>query len=320
MVYEAFLISVKEQLQDRLGDNYQLSIRKIPKNNGVAMDGLCIHSGSDSSAPAIYLNPYFEQYEKGMTMEDIIQDILNLYHNTVLPDILNSKEFSRFELFQPKIMFKLIHADSNEELLHTIPHIRYLDLAIVFYLYLDHSEDGQLTAMISNEHMKLWNVTAKELWNFALVNTPLAFPAEIRSMAELMKEIARDQMGDAFDEELIDTLLMDENEVSPLYVLSNRNGLNGAACLLYQNILKDFADSIDSDLIILPSSIHEVLITPNAAKTSYEELSRMVTAINRNDVAPEDRLSNQVYLYTRADDRICIVSHGILSVGADSEH
>lgn len=316
MVYEAFLSSVKEQLQHELGDHIQISIRRIPKNNGVILDGLCIHSDTAPVAPSVYLNSYFEQYEQGMTMEEIIQDLLNLYHNTAVADTIGGMDFSRLEPFESKIMFKLIHAESNKDLLEDTPHIRYLDLAIVFYLYLDHSASGQLTALVRKEEMERWNIKVKDLWRLALANTPLVFPAEIRSMAELVKDVARERMGDEFDEELIDALLLGEDDVSPLYVLSNVLGLNGAACMLYRNALKDFADSIGSDLIILPSSIHEVLITPNASGTSYEELSSMVTAINRHEVPPEDQLSNQVYLYTRSDDRIRIVSHGNEGVGA----
>lgn len=315
MVYETFLSSVTERLQHELGDKYQLTIRKIPKFNGVTLDGLCILSDDAVLSPAIYLNSYFEQYEKGMSMDDIVQDILTLYRTTALPENACGSALSSLDQVQSRIMFKLIHADSNQELLESIPHIRYLDLAIVFYLYLEHSASGQLTAMIHTEHMKRWDVKVRDLWQFALENTPREFPAEIRSMSELIKDVARELMGEDFDEELIDVLLLNEDDIAPLYVLSNVNGLNGAACMLYKNILKDFADSIGSDLVILPSSIHEVLITPNLNGSSYEDLSSLVTAINRREVPPEDHLSNQVYLYTRSNDRIRIVSHGAETVG-----
>lgn len=67
--------------------------------------------------------------------------------------------------------------------------------------------------------------------------------------------------------------------------------------MIYQNVLKDFADRIQADLILLPSSVHEVLLTPNLPETSYEALSSMVTSINRQEVSPEEQLSNQVYLF-----------------------
>ena len=57
------------------------------------------------------------------------------------------------------------------------------------------------------------------------------------------------------------------------YVLSNRSGVNGAACLLYEDVLKNFADGVEKNLIILPSSIHEVLLLPDDGDISYEAVS-----------------------------------------------
>ena len=98
-------------------------------------------------------------------------------------------------------------------------------------------------------------------------------------------------------------------------MLSNSNGLYGASCLVYQNVLKDFADRIQADLILLPSSVHEVLLTPNLPDTSYEALSSMVTSINRQEVSPEEQLSNQVYLFSRKDGSLKIVSNAPELVG-----
>ena len=112
-------------------------------------------------------------------------------------------------------------------------------------------------------------------------------------------------MGEHYDPELIDELL-DSDEASPLYVLSNSNGLYGASCMIYQNVLKDFADRIQADLI------------PNLPETSYEALSSMVTSINRQEVSPEEQLSNQVYLFSRKEGKLKIVSTAPELVGASA--
>ena len=66
---------------------------------------------------------------------------------------------------------------------------------------------------------------------------------------------------------------------------------------------------MDRDILILPSSIHEVLLLPDDELVSYNDLAHLVTFINQTEV-PEDRLSNQVYLYSRKEDRITTVSFG----------
>ena len=65
MVYETFLETVTNKLQEALGDSYQFTLRPLPKNNGVTLDGLTIQSPGCSVAPTIYLNPYYEQYRHG---------------------------------------------------------------------------------------------------------------------------------------------------------------------------------------------------------------------------------------------------------------
>lgn len=93
-----------------------------------------------------------------------------------------------------------------------------------------------------------------------------------------------------------------ETEALPsvaLYVLTNSRGINGAACMLYPHVLKEFAESLGEDLIILPSSIHEVLLTPSSVSLPPEELNEMVQAINQSDVPAEDRLSDHIYYFSR---------------------
>lgn len=316
MVYETFLNAITTQLQAKLGEDYLLALRSLPRNNGVTLDGLTIQGPGISMAPTIYLNPYYEQYQKGMSLDEILSDILMLYHTTPQPGCLKENDLSQFEPIKSRIMFRIIHTASNETLLSNVPHFSFLDLSVVFYLFLERNAAGQMTALIHNSHAERWNVTAEELWSLAEENTPGVYPAEIRSMTDMMKEIAMEKLGSSYDEDLIDSLLEDEENIAPLYVLSNANGLYGAGCILYKNVLKNFADSLNRDLIILPSSIHEVLITPDLPGTSYEDLSSMVTCINQKDVPMEDQLSNQVYLYTRADDKISIVSNAGKTVGA----
>ena len=50
---------------------------------------------------------------------------------------------------------------------------------------------------------------------------------------------------------------------------------------------------------MLPSSIHEVIITPDRHQFSYEELSAMVKEINETQVEAEEVLSDHAYYYDR---------------------
>lgn len=102
--------------------------------------------------------------------------------------------------------------------------------------------------------------------------------------------------------------LNQEEGAFPLHVLTNSAGLHGAACILYPRILKNFAELVKDDVYILPSSIHEVLLTPVSSSPSVQELNQIVSEINELDVPAEDRLSNHVYCYSPLEDQIFIPS------------
>ncbi|MCI8268628.1 MAG: hypothetical protein HFG55_03000 [Lachnospiraceae bacterium] len=309
MDYKVFLETIRQALQERLPKDLQLIIRPVPKNNGILLDGLSIQSPDSCLAPTVYLNPYYTLYQEGMSIDAICSDILGLFQNNLSPGFASDNALNNFENVKSRIMMRLIHTDSNLELLEEVPYIPYLDLSIVFYLFLERSSSGQMTTLIHNEFLSHWQVDAQELLHLALRNTPAEYPPELRSMSEVMKDIARQNMGDDYDEEYLSQLLEDDEHFSPLYVLSNHAGIYGACCMLYHNTLKNFADNLEKDLIIIPSSIHEVLLTPDNGEMSYDYLNSMVTSINHSEVPAEDQLSDHIYLYTRADDRIRII-HG----------
>lgn len=316
MAYEAFLECLLQNLQAALGEEFHFILRPLPRNNGVTLDGLTLQGPGAHLAPTIYLNPYYQKLIRGSSLESIVEEILQLYQTTPPPASLTAESVINFEYLKDKIMFRMIHNASNQVLLSDVPHIPYLDLSIIFFLSLERTETGQVTAMIHNSHARMWNVTAKDLWRLARENTPREFPAEIQSMQELLQTMAGDTSQDACDPSLLELLLQSPSETIPLYVLTNQTGLYGAACMIYQDILKDFAARLEKDLIVLPSSVHEVLLTPDSLDTSYEDLSNMVRTINTQEVPLEDQLSNQVYLYTRSDDRLRIVSNSFPPVGA----
>lgn len=80
----------------------------------------------------------------------------------------------------------------------------------------------------------------------------------------------------------------------PLYVLSNSRAEDGAAAITRPEILKDIIEKL-GPVYVLPSSVHEVLILPKAQAPDVESLRAMVQEVNATQVAPEERLSGNVY-------------------------
>ncbi len=305
MMYKAFQDAITSRLQSRLGTGYRLIVSKVPKNNGLLLDGLTITLRGQTAAPVIYLNHYYQRFLGGHPIDTLVEEIVDIYRESA--GILHA-DFSilnDFERLKDRITYRVINTRDNLSLLKDTVSFPFQDLSIVFYLFLQQSPIGQMTALIHKRHMEQWHTTPEELLALARKNTPLILPPELKSMDEVMDEIAKAHMEDDYYPGVIDTLFPDQ-EYSPLYVLGNTTGLHGACVMLYPDVLKNFADRLDRDLVILPSSIHEVLLLPYDDSITFSELSDMVSEINRNEVSVEDRLSNHVYFYSRMADEIIL--------------
>lgn len=87
-----------------------------------------------------------------------------------------------------------------------------------------------------------------------------------------------------------------EPDGSPMTVLTTREQINGAAVIFCDEVLRKIRKKI-GDFYILPSSVHEVLVVPVSEGIDREELEEMVKSVNRDEVAPEDRLADRVFLF-----------------------
>ena len=90
---------------------------------------------------------------------------------------------------------------------------------------------------------------------------------------------------------------MEEFENVPsIWVVTTKNKYMGApAAFLLDSVKKDLESRLGSAYYCLPSSVHEVLALPASADTDALSLVQMVATINREQVAVEDRLVDNVY-------------------------
>lgn len=302
MAFQAFQTLIVSELRARMGDSFHFPIQKVWKNNGQLLSGLCILQDGQTCAPTIYLDAFFRRYQKGVPLEKLVDEIVDIYSQN---QKLVRQEFSRLlELpyLKDKIVYRLIHTRSNQKLLQDIPSIPYHDLSIIFYLLLDQIDGSNITSLVTNHHLEHWNMLPEVLYQLASVNTPQLFPPCLRTMSQVMSQIICQDEGTTTDELIC--RILEAPGITPIYVLTNSTCLYGSSTILYPNILKNFAQLLSQDLIILPSSIHEVLLLPHDGSHELRELADMVTHINQTEVPLEERLSNHVYLYSRHTDSV----------------
>lgn len=88
-------------------------------------------------------------------------------------------------------------------------------------------------------------------------------------------------------------------EKDPMYIISSTNGRYGASAVLDSKVLADFARRHGvSNLLLLPSSVHEVIIILDGDAFIVEAMVGVTAAVNRDEVEPEEQLSDTPFLWT----------------------
>lgn len=302
MTYNQFIEKVKDEISDRVDIDSTVSLVHVVKNNGTEYDGINILAERGRVVPNIYLNNYYEQYQTGTSLEHIIEDILCLHEEK--RDCNDFYIEYEFELLKHKIIYRLVNYEKNQSLLETIPHIPFLDLALIFHILVRNNEEGIGTVRITNEHMDYWGINIEELMKYGKKNTSRIFPVNIHNMKDMIEELFELDPAMVEDNIVNFHLLPKQESEIPMYILTNSNGINGAVAMTYTDALKQFSEFNHSDLYILPSSIHEVILIPYSESLNKAALKEMVMDVNEHQVPEEEILSNEVYLYRRESNRI----------------
>lgn len=253
MEIKEFTEKLKNALNKKLGEEYEIQSVQVPKNNGVMLQGLTIQKPEQNVAPTIYINGFLDAYNEGVPLTNIVERILDILQKDSPDGDVDMSFFHHFEKVKDRICYRIISAEKNLELLQKIPHKLYLDFAICFFYAYQGDALGNGSILIHNTHVQMWQTSLEELWKLAEENTQRLFPWENKSMESVIKELML-KKHDMEEGELAEELF---DHVVPMYVLSNRERLYGASCVLYPKVLHQLAKELEANLFILPSSIHE---------------------------------------------------------------
>lgn len=297
-----FVEMVKTNVEKILGKEYEITVKESGKNNGVVYTGLSIRKIGLNVASLIYLNEHFEKYNNGcITIEETVEYVIKS-SKSKCPIAIGS-QFLNYDRARKNIVYRLINTERNKELLEDIPHIEFLDLSIIFRYLITEESFNSASILIHNAHMEMWNVITEELFQTARENTQKLEGYEIQSMTDVLYDIMK--AGNC-TEKIFDKSTETLQEDTPLYVLSNKNKVEGAVCMLYPNLFRNFADVIGSSFYIIPSSIHELLLLPAESMEEDKEFINMIKVINDTQVAPEEILSYSLYYYDKEEDKVFI--------------
>lgn len=288
---EAMQQQILEALSKKLGDGYRLQIHQVLKTN-IKRDGLTILRCGDNVSPTIYLESFYKALEKGETPDSVTNEISRLYFSTRIEMLdFDVSPIQDFNFVKKHLFVQLINRHYNTELLVDIPHRPFLDdFSVIVRCLVDSTDEGNSSFLVHDNHLKMWGIESEELLSLALQNTRKLLGVDLMRMEKVLMEFDID-----FD--LSDVKI-------PLWVLTNKKRFLGASTVLFDDILKDFANAYGNFYVIF-SSVHEVLLLPTPDSSDLDFITAINQSVNDTQVQADEVLGAKAYFYSKKDGFAC---------------
>ena len=254
--------------------NLEVTVNDVQKGN-VILTGISI--GKGEIRPTVYTRDYEDLYDKygyEVVAKQMLEDAINA--DNVNP--IEIATYASWNYARENLKLCIAPKGTNNENV-TFP---YLDLELYVRVKVEKMSnlDGIASYKVTNNLLETWNVTREQLFHAALDCTKPTY--KVQSMSEILFGI-----DDGF----------------PMIVGRTEDEMHGASVLYCKDILKQISNKYDSDLVIIPSSIHEILITPMESE-SLDGVSELVREVNGTEVSPEEVLSDHAYIFHKDTSEI----------------
>lgn len=283
MNYIDFSKKFVEALKNRGVD---VELREINKVNE-KLTGIYLRETTAKISAVPYMERLHDAYERGISMEQLLDDTIYTFHNVDLS--YDEFEFINKENAKDCLFTQLINKEKNQELLATVPHVDIQDMALIARYRVNENAN----ILVSNENCVLWQMTPDEVMQIARSNS------EKEYSFENMEDVIRNsmlRMGVPLEE--ISDLLPENIDKAPMYVLSTPNGNFGASLCTSKEVMGSIYKKFDeTNLYVLPSSTHEVIVVPDIGFISEEMMKDTIREANKSAVTEKDYLSDNLYYY-----------------------
>lgn len=297
MTYEKFKEDVINKFMEYMPEEYHdYHIECFPYTKiNRSLDGIVIKKEDSIVSPQLYVNEMYSIYQEIGDFEETIR----MMCKTAVKELKHIKKIDLkdpFENSENRIVFQLINTEKNKDLLKDIPHRDFLDLSIIYVLSFYIERRGQASLKVTNQTAKSYGWDEEQLFQMAMENTKTIFPLEIMRSNDIILQLA---IEEGIPKPIAETMLYEPEEAKNLmWILTNKERLNGCTALLYEDEIHKLSEKLECDLYLLPSSRHKIIAVPSKIATP-EYLTEMVQEVNESVVDEKDYLSDSVYHYNK---------------------
>lgn len=257
-----------QELRER---GYRADKRDVTKN-GVLCEAVEVGEEKNVSA-VIYTEEMFRvAEEKQIGIDEIAERIIEIYKNSGC-NLIDVGQLTDKEYLLSHMYIGLQRQGTEDLIKRPVEQMG----GVESYLYARIWDRSGEEAMLKMKPaiLRISGIEEEEAWKLAEEHTYAE--SVIMSLSELIE-------GGVLDD-------------IPMYILTNQGTMYGASAILNKELLKEFGVKHNVDkILVLPSSIQEVLIIPYEESLDLDYYSNLVKEVNQNEVDPIQQLADQAYL------------------------
>lgn len=276
---------IREESEDK---GLSFMAKETLKNNDTVLHAIHVIKDWSSVGIVVYVDDILKDYVTGaIGGRQAAKVFLERISKSVGDNCERENEAGQFAraILQNKstilenVYASVINTRWNRELLKNTPYKPFLDLAIIYEV---HNHDHSMSTRVTNEMMDHFDISVNELEEYAERNKRAYV---ILDMAEVLPDAEQ------------------EAEFS-MYILTTADKFKGASVLMHPDFFEKCAKVTGSDLVVVPSSINEVIVVPYDEKVGIDKITYMVQMVNNTDLCATDRLSDHVYFYKAGSNQV----------------
>ncbi len=287
MNFKAFQKWAQESLEKRCPEAV---VRITPIHRGVrgSFTGLSVLMPGQKAGIVANLDVYYMRYchheDSTKLIDEMLEECVDESFSAFLDKYL-SYDVAKDRLFA---QLRCLEDVNDDQICYQIG-----DFAMIFFLMVGGTGNGWRCMQVTESLLEQFDVSPEELMRTALKNSEKLMPPLITPMGTYIK----------------DGMDCDEGSSSTMILVTNKQSNRGAVVLFYEGVMERIANYLQDDLLIIPSSIHEMLVVPFSEHAGNEEnLEELIQELNESRmVRMGEKLSDHLYFYNRFTHGFAIV-------------
>lgn len=256
----------------------------------------------------VHVKELFEEFSKGTSFDSIVdssvEDIKQMQKQSLYKE---AKKIWDYETAKDSLFIRLLNYDDNSEELKDAIYKRIGDIAQVLYMKVSERDGNVMSTKILKSVLEKWQANSDLLsedyiFEEALKNTERMSPPRIYRWEQMI-----------FDPEYEGEEFMSpgtESAISKDFIgncLSIPEKTNGAVAIFYPGVAERFANVLDSDLYLVFTSIHEVMVHRTNG-VNAGDLSTILQDTLKEVTPKRDSLTKKIYKYEKDTHKfLCVI-------------